>query len=186
MAPSGRSSQQQFVSWLPVKEPVRLEQKDRAVLPLPKIVLSASDYPRLEQIARVATRRGDMSAMFLMAEINRAEIVPDDAHEMRSIVTIGSWITYWTNWGVPRKTVQLVWPEECTSDLAQISVLSPLGAALIGLHVGDQMPYVVAGCMNVIRIESVAGAGSNIVPLVGASVFSHKTLTDDDPGPTVA
>ena len=79
--------------------------------------------------------------MFLMDEINRAEIIPDDACEFRSIVTIGSWITYWTNWDVPRRTVQLVWPEDYTSDLAQISVLSPLGAALIGLHVGDQTQY---------------------------------------------
>lgn len=156
------------------------------MLPLPKIVLSASDYPRLEQVARVAARRGDMSAMFLMAEINRAEIVPDDAPDMRSIVTIGSWVTYWTNWGVPRKTVQLVWPEECTSDLAQISVLSPLGAALVGLHVGAQMPYFVAGCMNVIRIESVAGTASNVVPLLRAPVFAHKDPIDDDPGPTAA
>jgi regulator of nucleoside diphosphate kinase len=82
--------------------------------------------------------------------------------------------------------VQLVWPEECTSDLAQVSVLSPLGAAFIGLHVGDQMPYFVAGCMNVIRIESVAGAASNVVPLVRAPVFAHKDPIDDDPGPTAA
>ena len=156
------------------------------MLHLPKIVLSASDYPRLEQVARVASRRGDKSAMFLMAEINRAEIVPDDAHDMRSIVTIGSWITYWTDWSVPRKTVQLVWPEERASDLAQVSVLSPLGAALIGLHVGDQMPYFVAGCMNVIRIEGVAGSASNVVPLVRAPVFAHKDPIDDDPGPTAA
>lgn len=138
------------------------------MLPLPKIALSAADYPRLEQLARVAARRGDISAMFLILEINRAEIVPDDAPDLQSIVTIGSWITYWTNWGVPRKTVQLVWPEDCTCDLAQISVLSPLGTALIGLHVGDQMPYFVAGCMNVVRIESVTGAdaltGRQVLP----------------------
>jgi transcription elongation GreA/GreB family factor len=126
------------------------------VLPLPAIALTASDYPRLEKLARVAARQGDMDAMFLLVEINRAEIVPDDARDVESIVTIGSWITYWTNWGVPRKTVQLVWPEDSsTSDLAQISVLSGLGAALVGLRVGDQMPYFVAGYMNAVRIESV-------------------------------
>ena len=69
------------------------------MLPLPKIVLSASDYPRLEKLARAATQRGDMSAMFLVVEISRAEVVPDDARDISSIVTIGSWITYWTNWG---------------------------------------------------------------------------------------
>jgi regulator of nucleoside diphosphate kinase len=156
------------------------------MLPLPKIVLPASDYPRLEQLARVAVQRGDTSAMFLMAEINRAEIFPDDARDIESIVTIGSWITYWTNWGVPRKTVQLVWPEDCTSDLAQISVLSPLGTALIGLRVGDQMPYFVAGCMNVVRVDGVAAAESNVVPLARAGRFVDSDPIDGDPGPTAA
>ncbi|WP_312015541.1 GreA/GreB family elongation factor [Bradyrhizobium manausense] len=157
------------------------------MLPLPKITLSASDYPRLEQLARVAVQRGEMDAMFLMVEINRAEIVPDDACDMQSIVTIGSWTTYWTNWGGPRKTVQLVWPEDYSSDLAQISVLTPLGAALIGLHVGDQMPYFVAGCMNVVRIESVTGPESNVVPLFrpGRDV-DNDPVDGGDPGPTAA
>ena len=64
------------------------------MLPLPKIALPASDYPRLERLARVAAQQGDMDAMFLMAEINRAEIVPDDAREIETIVTIGRWVTY--------------------------------------------------------------------------------------------
>lgn len=152
------------------------------MLPLPKIALTASDYPRLEKLARVAAQRGDMDAMFLMIEINRAEIVPDDARDIESIVTIGSWITYWTNWGVPRKTVQLVWPEDCTSDLAQIPVLSSLGVALIGLRIGDQMPYFVAGCLNVIRIESVKRSERNVVPLFRSPVLVNNDLTDDDPG----
>ena len=125
------------------------------MLPLPAIALTASDYPRLEKLARIAAQQGDMDAMFLLAEINRAEIAPDDAHDFELMVTIGSWVTYLTDWGIPRKTVQLVWPEDCRSDLAQISVLSSLGAALIGLRIGDQMPYFVMGCMNVIRVESV-------------------------------
>ena len=35
------------------------------MLPLPAIALTASDYPRLEQLARVAAQQGDMDAMFL-------------------------------------------------------------------------------------------------------------------------
>ena len=126
------------------------------MLPLPAIALTASDYPRLEKLARVAAQHGDMDAMFLLAEINRADIVPDDSGEAESVVAIGSWVTYWTNWGFPRKTVQLVWPEDRAFDLARISVLSPLGAALIGLRAGDQMPYFVAGCMNLVGIVSVS------------------------------
>ena len=155
------------------------------MLPLPAIALTASDYPRLEKLARIAAQQGDMDAMFLLAEINRAEIAPDDAHDFESMVTIGSWVTYLTDWGIPRKTVQLVWPEDCRSDLAQISVLSSLGAALIELRIGDQMPYFVMGCMNVIRVESVNRSEPNIdplAPLLRVPAFAN----DDDPGPTAA
>lgn len=156
------------------------------MLPLPAISLIASDYPRLEQLARVAAQQGDMDAGFLMVEINRAGIVPDDAEDIESIVTIGSWVTYWTNWGCARKTVQLAWPEDLTPDLAQISVLSPLGAALIGLHVGDQMPYFVAGCMNVVRVERVSRSGPNVIRLALPHRIPAFDYDDPDPGPTAA
>jgi regulator of nucleoside diphosphate kinase len=156
------------------------------VFPLPAIALTTSDYPRLEKLARVAAQQGDMDAMFLLVEINRADIVPDDARGIESIITIGSWVTYLSDWGIPRKTVQLVWPEDRTSDLAQISVLSGLGAALVGLRIGDQMPYFLAGCMNVVRIESVNRSKPDTDPVdlfLGTSVFAND---DDDLGPTAS
>ena len=156
------------------------------MIPLPKIALTASDYPRLEHLARVAALQGDMDGIFLMGEINRAEIIPDQASEVGSLVTIGSWVTYWTNWGVPRRTVQLVWPEECGPDLAGIPVLSSLGAALIGLRVGDQMPYFVAGCLNVVRVQGVSRSDSNVVPLFRTGAAEGGRPSDDDPGPAAA
>ena len=125
------------------------------MLPLPKIVLSASNYPRLEELARAATQRGgherdvsdgrdqprrDCSGRCLRYSIDRNDRILD--HVLDEL-------------GRAAKDGAIVWPEDCTSDLAQISVLSPLGAALIGLHVGDQTPYFVAGRMNVVEIESV-------------------------------
>lgn len=154
------------------------------MLPLPTIALIGSDYPRLEQLARIAARKGDLDGIFLLGEINRADIVPDDRDAVRSLVVVGSWVTYCTNGDVPRRTVQVVWPEECRSDLARISVLSPLGAALIGLQVGDQMPYFVAGSLNVVRVQKVTQPSPNVVPFLQARRRS-KPL-DDDPGPTAA
>jgi regulator of nucleoside diphosphate kinase len=125
--------------------------------------------------------------MFLLVEIDRAEIVPDDARDIDSIVTMGSWVTYWTNWGVRRQTVQLVWPGDRTSDPAQVSILSNLGAALVGLRVGDQMPYFEAGCMDVVRIEGVDRFNPNNDPLAPLLRVSRSANDDgDDPGPTAA
>ena len=130
-------------------------------MPLPSIALTASDHPRLKKLARIAAQQGEKDATFLLAEISRAIVVSDDARQVKSLVTIGSWVTYWTNRGIRRKTVQLVWPEDFTSDPSQVSVLSGLGAALVGLRAGDRMPYFVAGDMDVIRIESVSRSGSS-------------------------
>ena len=124
-------------------------------MPLPSIALTASDHPRLYTLARVAAQQGDTGGAFLLAEVDRAIIVSDNAPEVKSLVAIGSWVEFWTNWGIRRRTVQLVWPEDLTSDPAQVSVLSGLGTALVGLRAGDHMPYFVAEGMDVLRIESV-------------------------------
>jgi regulator of nucleoside diphosphate kinase len=41
-----------------------------------------------------------------------AEIVPDRAARLDSIVTMGSWVTFRIDWGFPRETRQLVYPED--------------------------------------------------------------------------
>lgn len=152
--------------------------------PLPKITLTASDYPRLEKLARTAAEQGDMDGIFLMEEINRAQIVPDDANDVEALATVGAWVTYWMNWGIPPRTLQLVWPEERGTDPARVSVLSSLGAALIGLRAGDQMPCLFAGRLNVVTVRSVQRSPPNVISLFRphASAAPH----DDDPGPTAA
>ncbi len=152
--------------------------------PLPKITLTASDYPRLEKLARTAAEQGDMDGTFLMGEIDRAEIVPDDAPDVEDIATVGSWVTYWMNWGVPPRMLQLVWPEERGTNPARVSVLSSLGAALIGLRAGDQMPYWFAGRLNVLTIRSVQRSHPNVISLFGQ--HASAAPYDDDPGPTAA
>jgi hypothetical protein len=57
----------------------------------PKIAPTASNYPRLEKLARVAAQQGEMDEIFLLGEITRAKIIPGEANELRSLVTIGSW-----------------------------------------------------------------------------------------------
>ncbi|MBR0843421.1 GreA/GreB family elongation factor [Bradyrhizobium liaoningense] len=67
-------------------------------------------------------------------------------------------MTFWINWGFPRGTRQLVYPEEYTSERTQIPVMSPLGAALVGPKVGSAIPFFTAGRTNVVTIESVSWA----------------------------
>ncbi|OAF14770.1 GreA/GreB family elongation factor [Bradyrhizobium neotropicale] len=156
-------------------------------LSIPDITLPASDHRRLERLARVGAAQGDVDAHFLLSEINRAEIVPDSAARLDSIVTMGSWVTFWINWGFPRETRQLVYPEDYASERTQIPVMSPLGAALVGLKVGSEIPFFTAGRTNVVRIESVSRGGPNDVV---RALFSNQVFQgnpdDDEPGPSAA
>jgi regulator of nucleoside diphosphate kinase len=157
---------------------------------LPNVTIPASDFPRLKRLARTAAERGrDADALFLMSELKRAEVVPDCSARLDSIVTMGSWVTFWTNWGFPRETRQLVYPEDYTLDQTQLPVLSPLGAALVGLKVGSEIPFFAAGCTNIVRIDSVSRREPNEVVVLfprGTVIDDGQFLDDENPGPTAA
>jgi regulator of nucleoside diphosphate kinase len=156
---------------------------------LANVTIPASDHRRLERLARRAAERGDTDALFLIGEIERAEVVPDRAARLDSIVTMGSWVTFCTNWGFPRETRQLVYPEDYTSDQTQIAVLSPLGAALLGLKVGSEVPFFAAGLTNFVKIENVSRREPiDVVGLLfrGPAIKNEQLFDDDDPGPKAA
>ena len=154
---------------------------------IPTITMSGSDRRCLEKLARAAAAQGNRDALCLMGEINRAATVPDRAAQLDSIVTMGSWVTFWIDWGFPRETRQLVYPEECRSEETQIPVLSPLGAALIGRKVGSQIPFFAAGCTHIVIVERVSRTEPNIIPLLfRAPVQGDEEPFDDDPGPAAA
>ena len=156
---------------------------------IPDVTLPASDHRRLERLALAGADQGDVDARFLLSEINRAEIVPDGAARLDSIVTMGSWVTFWITWGFPRETRQLVYPEDYASERTQIPVMSPLGAALVGLKVGSEIPFFIAGRTSVVRIERVSrGDANDVVRALFSNpvVKGKKLFDDDDPGPSAA
>lgn len=155
----------------------------------PNVTLPASDHRRLEQIAQAGVDQGDVDARFLLSEINRAEVLPDRAARLDSIVTMGSWVTFWITCGFPRETRQLVYPEDYTSERTQIPVMSPLGAALVGLKVGSEIPFFTAGRTNVVKVERVSRGDPNDVVRVlfsNPEVKGKKLFDDGDPGPSAA
>jgi len=158
-------------------------------LSIPAVTLPASDHRRLQRLAQVGADQGDVDACFLLSEINRAEIVADRAARLDSIVTMGSWVTFWISCGFARETRQLVYPEDYASERTQIPVMSPLGAALVGLKVGSEIPFFTAGRTNVVMIERVSrGDPNDVVRALFCSpvVKSNTPFDGDDPEPPAA
>ncbi|QCI64995.1 nucleoside diphosphate kinase regulator [Phreatobacter stygius] len=130
---------------------------------LPPIVVSDFDHQRLSVLANDALRRAPEVAEALLTELDRAEVVasqalPRDAIGMHSTVEF-------TSHGGQLRRVQLVFPAEADIAEGKISIMTPLGAALIGLSPGQSFEWVGPGGhpnrLTVISVERAAEAGAS-------------------------
>lgn len=106
---------------------------------VPGIVVSTSDYERLTDLASASLERLPDVAQELLDEMERAKIV-DDAKVPPDVVRMGSTVTFTSDDGQTR-TLKLVWPVDESLDEHRISVLTPVGAALIGLGTGQSISW---------------------------------------------
>lgn len=105
----------------------------------PPIAISQSDFARLTLLAEALVRRNSELADQLSQELVRAKIVDDTVHGPE-VVRMGSTLEYETEVGDAR-TVTLVFPQDEDIASGRISILTPIGVALIGLSVGDSMDW---------------------------------------------
>jgi hypothetical protein len=137
---------------------------------LPPITIASCDYDRLIFTATVARCRGDLGAEFLLSELLRAkrcesEELPED------VVSTNCRVIYRIDGAGEQQAGLLVYPEDMKSPGAELSVTTPLGTALLGLRVGDRMPYPLAGAdpEHEVVVEGVgwrftAGMGCRVLP----------------------
>ncbi|MGC4026025.1 MAG: nucleoside diphosphate kinase regulator [Mesorhizobium sp.] len=105
----------------------------------PPIVISRSERDALERLADAWSAKQPDVADELLAELDRAEVVPD-ARMRGDIVRMGSTVSYTTDSGEAR-TVALVYPAEADIAAGRVSILTPIGAALIGLSPGQSIEW---------------------------------------------
>lgn len=106
---------------------------------LPAITLGAADFSRLDQLASIAEYKLPEIAAYLGKELERARVVPTGA-VAADVVTMGARALFEDDQG-ERHDVTLVYPEEADMEKGRLSVLTPVGAALIGLKVGQSIRW---------------------------------------------
>lgn len=99
---------------------------------LPQIVIPANDYDRLATLAEAAERNMPQIADYLIRELDRAQVVADEECD-EQIVRVGSHVTYRDEFNGRERTVMLVWPHDVDVNRSRISVLTLIGAALLGM-----------------------------------------------------
>ncbi len=105
----------------------------------PSILISKTDHARLSVLAETIAERSPDISEELLAELDRARVVGDNA-VAANVVRMGSTVRFKPDTG-EEKTVTLVFPGE--ADIAQnkVSILTPIGTALLGLSAGQTMMW---------------------------------------------
>ena len=121
---------------------------------VPQIVVSTADYERLNDLANASMERLPAVAQELLAEMERAKVV-DEGKVPADVVRMGSTVTFTSDDGHTR-TLKLVWPVDESLDEHRISVMTPVGAALIGLAEGQSISWTARdGRRHELTVEKV-------------------------------
>jgi len=121
----------------------------------PRILLTAEDYDRLSDLARAATDAMPDQASVLTEELARAEIVAEGRPE--ETVCMGSEVTFRDDSTGKIETMTLVYPGDADISRRRISVMTPIGTALIGLGTGHSITWATrSGEVRLLTVLDVA------------------------------
>jgi regulator of nucleoside diphosphate kinase len=106
----------------------------------PRITLTASDHEKLSVIANAAAHTMPEIAAELADELDRAHVLAVGRHPANT-VCMGCEVDFRDDITGRVQTVTLVYPNEADISKGRISVLTPIGTALIGLPVGKSIDW---------------------------------------------
>ena len=110
----------------------------------PPITLTAPDHDRLSGLVLTRRPRDEQSARALADELARARVVEPGAIAA-DVVTMNSHVRFKDMATGRTIGVTLVYPEDADIALQKVSVLTPVGAALIGLSRGQATTWRTRG-----------------------------------------
>lgn len=120
----------------------------------PAITIGRADHEKLTRLAESMGERSPQVAEELLSELDRARVVPDN-QLAANVVRMGSTLRYVADTGDDR-TVTLVYPGEADIAAGKVSILTPIGAALIGLSPGQSIAWEARdGRVHRLTVESV-------------------------------
>ncbi|HET7717104.1 MAG TPA: nucleoside diphosphate kinase regulator [Bauldia sp.] len=108
---------------------------DSRTLSAPAIIVSDLDQERLTGLATAALNRVPEVAQELLGELARATVVTAEKLPP-AVVRMGSTVEFLSDGGAKAR-VTLVYPGEADIAEGRVSILTPVGAALIGLSEGQ-------------------------------------------------
>lgn len=107
-----------------------------------ELVMSSVDIDRIRIAMASGLSSGPMT--LLVEEIGRAQVVPQTAIPP-DVVTMNSRVKVRDATTGQIKELTLVYPKDANPDAGCVSVLAPIGSALLGLHLGQTIEWPLPG-----------------------------------------
>jgi regulator of nucleoside diphosphate kinase len=108
-----------------------------------KLIVTSRDFDRLERLLESLPASSFPGKAALQEELSRAEIVePEDVPP--DVVTMNSVVRFRLAETGEEFRQRLVYPKEGEGS-DRISILAPVGSALLGLSVGDELEWPLSG-----------------------------------------
>lgn len=123
----------------------------------PSIVINKTDHARLVQLANGLLDRKPEIADTLLTELERAKVV-ERGTTLQNTVQMGSTVEYSAG-DTPARRVTLVYPGDADIAQGKVSILTPIGTALLGLRAGQSIDWVANdGRSHRLTIQTVSAA----------------------------
>ncbi|NBB17615.1 nucleoside diphosphate kinase regulator [Caulobacter sp. SLTY] len=106
----------------------------------PPIIIGATDADRLTMLATRMELSNPTLADLLLGELERASIRPDEKVPATT-VAMNSVVEFLDEAHGETRSVQLVYPSEADISANRVSVMTPVGAGLLGLSPGQSIAW---------------------------------------------
>ncbi|MDT0635705.1 nucleoside diphosphate kinase regulator [Spectribacter hydrogenoxidans] len=111
------------------------------------ITVTEHDYERIDALLAQAGKQAPPGLAELRRELERAEIVDEDAIP-EGVVTMNSTVSFENTETGARFELTLVYPKDIDGSPGKVSILAPVGSALLGLSAGQAIEWQVPGGNN--------------------------------------
>jgi regulator of nucleoside diphosphate kinase len=121
------------------------------------ILITEHDHSRLHALLERARSNDPMNQQnvtALAAELDRATVIPP-REATPDVITMNSTAVLLDDETGEEEEWTLVFPEEADADRNRISVLAPIGTAMLGFRVGDTFEWKTPGGVRRLRVKSV-------------------------------
>jgi regulator of nucleoside diphosphate kinase len=121
---------------------------------LPVITIPERDALRLRKLVATAATTKTEHIEKLKTELERARIVPE-AELPRDVIAMNSTVELEDLEDGEIMTYTLVYPENADAAAGKISILAPLGMAMLGFKVGDEFEWPVPAGKLRVRVRQL-------------------------------